>query len=332
MLLTGEEPFFIVMNTGSGKGDAEEKADAIHSVMSEAGRRYELTQVRGGNSLAQAARQAVRKAQKEQGVIVACGGDGTLNAVAQSAWNSGRPFGILPQGTFNYFGRTYGIPADAAEAARILLRAQPRPVQVGMLNDRIFLVNASLGLYPQLLEDREAYKQRFGRSRFIALCSGLVSLTHQYRQLDLQIMYDGGQRSIRTPTLVVGNNPLQLEQVGIPEGAVLQEGQLVAMTLRPVGTLAMYGLLLRGAFSRLGEADQLISFGFSSMMVRLGTSRRAHRIKVAMDGEVTFMQAPLSFQVAPVPLQLLVPIQEEVESGNDQAAQGDEDGGGGEGA
>lgn len=329
MLLTGEEPFFIVMNMGSGKGDAQEKADAIQAVMNEAGRRYEITQVRGGDRLAQAARQAVRKAQKEQGIVVACGGDGTLNAVAQSAWNSGRPFGILPQGTFNYFGRTYGIPADAAEATKILLRAQCRPVQVGMLNDRIFLVNASLGLYPQLLEDREAYKQRFGRSRFIALCSGLISLTHQYRQLNLQIMHDGGQRNIRTPTLVVGNNPLQLEQVGIPEGAVLEDGQLVAMTLRPVGTLAMYGLLLRGAFSRLGEADQLISFGFSNLMVKLGTSRRARRIKVAMDGEVTFMQSPLSFQVAPAPLQLLVPIPEEPEGDGAQAAQdGDGRGGG----
>lgn len=329
MLLTGEEPFFIVMNPGSGKGDAQEKVEAIEAVMKEAGRRYELTQVRGGNGLAQAAKQAVRKAQKEQGIVVACGGDGTLNAVAQSAWNSGRPFGILPQGTFNYFGRTYGIPADAAEAARILLTAQCRPVQVGMLNDRIFLVNASLGLYPQLLEDREAYKQRFGRSRFIALCSGLVSLTHQYRQLDLQIMYDGGQRSIRTPTLVVGNNPLQLEQVGIPEGAALQEGQLVAMTVRPVGTLAMYGLLLRGAFSRLGEADQIISFGFSSMMVRVGASRRAHRIKVAMDGEISFMQAPLSFQVAPVPLQLLVPAPVKPD-GDDVPHAPDDDGGGGQ--
>lgn len=329
MLLTGEEPFFIVMNPGSGKGDAQEKIEAIEAVMSEAGRRYELTQVRGGSGLAQAAKQAVRKAQKERGIVVACGGDGTLNAVAQSAWNCGRPFGILPQGTFNYFGRTYGIPADAAEAARILLKAQCRPVQVGMLNDRIFLVNASLGLYPQLLEDREAYKQRFGRSRFIALCSGLVSLTHQYRQLDLQIAYDDGQRSIRTPTLVVGNNPLQLEQVGIAEGAALQEGQLVAMTVRPVGTLAMYGLLLRGAFSRLGDADQIISFGFSSMMVRLGASRRAHRIKVAMDGEISFMQAPLSFQVAPAPLQLLVPGPDEPD-GDDVSPAPDDDGGGGQ--
>src|SRR5690606_10490524 len=49
MLLTGEEPFFIVMNTGSGKGDAQEKADAIRAVMNEAGRRYEITQVKGGD-------------------------------------------------------------------------------------------------------------------------------------------------------------------------------------------------------------------------------------------------------------------------------------------
>ena len=49
-------------------------------------------------------------------------------------------------------------------------------MQVGLLNDRPFLVNASLGLYPQLLEDREAFKQKFGRSRLVALWSGLVTL------------------------------------------------------------------------------------------------------------------------------------------------------------
>ncbi len=307
MVLTGQEPFFIVMNAGSGKGDAQETQQAIDAVMRAAGRRYELVPVKDGRKLAQAATRAVQQAQRAGGVVVACGGDGTLNAVAQSVWNSGRPFGILPQGTFNYFGRSYGIPSDAAAATRILLNARCRPVQVGLLNDRVFLVNASLGLYPQLLEDREAYKQRFGRSRFIALCSGVVSLLREYRQLDLTMKYDDGRRSLRTPTLVVGNNPLQLEQVGIPEGELLKEGQLVAMTVRPLGTLAMFGLLLRGALSRLGDADQVVSFGFSSMMVQSGSLKRARRVKVAMDGEILFMPTPLSFQVAPVPLQLLVP-------------------------
>jgi hypothetical protein len=87
--------------------------------------------------------------------VVAAGGDGTINTVAHEAVRQGCLFGVLPQGTFNYFGRTHGIPEDLAEAVRALLRARVTPVQVGMVNDRIFLVNASVGLYPQLLEARE---------------------------------------------------------------------------------------------------------------------------------------------------------------------------------
>lgn len=67
----------------------------------------------------------------------------------------------------NYFGRT-GVSQDTATATRVLLDAAIESVQVGMLNGRLFLVNASLGLYLTLLEDREAYKQRYGRSRMVA--------------------------------------------------------------------------------------------------------------------------------------------------------------------
>ena len=115
-------------------------------------------------------------------IVVGAGGDGTLNTVAAAVLGQGVPFGILPQGTFNYFGRRYGISQETEVALRAAAR-QVRPVQVGLLNDRPFLVNASLGLYPQLLEDREAFKQKFGRNRLVALWSGLVTLMRAPRQL-----------------------------------------------------------------------------------------------------------------------------------------------------
>ncbi|MNL22530.1 putative lipid kinase [compost metagenome] len=171
------------------------------------------------------------------------------------------------------------------------------------MNGRLFLVNASLGLYPTLLEDREAYKQRFGRSRMVALWSGLVTLLRAPRQLRLQLEEEGGVRDLRTPTLVVGNNKLQLEHVGI-ESEDLERNRLVAMTVKPVGTLALYGLLVRGLFSRLGEAEHVISFGFERMRVRI---RGRNRVKVAMDGEISWMSTPLEFKVADEKLPLVVP-------------------------
>jgi diacylglycerol kinase family enzyme len=302
-----DAPFVIVLNAGSGRRDAEAARAAIEGVLAGAGRPFRVQPVEHPERLRQLAAQAVDEARAAGGVVVAAGGDGTINALAQAALGSGCPLGVLPQGTFNYFSRAHGIPSDTVEATRLLLTARPQPVQVGLVNERVFLVNASLGLYPQLLEDREAWKQQFGRTRLVALGAGLATLLREHRQLQLVIELPGAVRRIRTPTLFVGNNRLQLEQIGIEQARVLEAGRLAAITLRPVGTLEMLGLLVRGALGRLGEADQVMSAGFEHMSVRPALPYGRRRIKLATDGEVLWMRTPLDFRVAPQPLWLLKP-------------------------
>ncbi|WP_174959041.1 diacylglycerol/lipid kinase family protein [Halopseudomonas pelagia] len=304
--LTGNEPFFMVMNTGSGSQKAQDIQDTIARVMQESNRRYELMAVDDGAELIPTAKKAVALAREQGGIVVAVGGDGTLNAVSQVVLGSGVPFGILPQGTFNYFGRAYGISQETEIAARCLVDARIQPVNVGLLNDKVFLVNASLGLYPQLLEDREAYKQRFGRSRLVALWSALATLFRAHRQLKVQIDHEGKREVLRTPTIVVDNNALQLKHMGLDRKPEVQHSNshLVAITSKPLSTLNLYGILLRGLLSRLGEDEHVISFGFNTMTVRLGAGRK--RTKVAMDGEISYMRSPLIFKVAEHQLPLLV--------------------------
>jgi diacylglycerol kinase family enzyme len=93
-----EDPVFIVLNAGSGRGDTERRKAAIQHVLEEAGRRYELFVVDDSRKLPTVAQRAVELAQQQQGVVVAAGGDGTINTVAQAVWKSGQPFGVLPQG------------------------------------------------------------------------------------------------------------------------------------------------------------------------------------------------------------------------------------------
>ena len=305
--MTLASPLFIVMNPGAGSRDAAGTEATVRDVLAQAGRRYDLWRAHDPRQLPMLAQRAVEQAQQQQGVVVAAGGDGTINAVAQVVLTSGCPFGVLPQGTFNYFSRTHGIPLDTAEATRALLDASVRPVQVGLLNDRVFLVNASLGLYPQLLEEREAYKQQFGRRRLVAVWAGVVTLLRAHRPLRLRLEHAGEVRVMRTATLVVGNNPLQLQQLGLPEARAVQQGQLAAIAVRPVGPLAMVGLLLRGALGRLGDADHVMNFACDRLTVWPYGRRR---LKVAMDGEVAWLDPPLVFQVAPHPLPLLVPTRD----------------------
>ena len=297
-------PLFFVINAASGRNDPDATRQVIEQTLLTNRRAGELLYAKPGD-LANVARKGAALAGARRSAVVAVGGDGTINAVAQAAYVENCPLGVVPQGTFNYFARTHGIPTDAAGAVQALLNAAPVPVQVGLINDQVFLVNASVGLYPELLQDREAYKARFGRSRVVAFAAALATLLARHRQLQLHIERSSGARDVKTPTLFVGNNRLQLEQVGLPEAQSLNDGCIAAVMLRPIGSFAMLALLFRGAFGRLGEADTVESFKFHRMIVTPRPSRNGRKVKVAFDGELSYLWAPLDFRVAPKPLFLL---------------------------
>ncbi len=306
-MTTAAPALFVIFNRGSGHGEAAELQSAIELACREAGRELHLQAVSDPRQIHRIARETVQRAQAVRGIVVAAGGDGTINAVAQAVLGSGCAFGVLPRGTFNYFSRTHGIPAELDAALQVLLRESPQPVQVGLVNDRVFLVNASLGLYPKLLEDREYWKRQLGRSRPVAFLAGLLTLMQGHSNLRLSIELRGTTHEIRTPTLFVGNNALQMEQIGLPEAQAIDAGQLAGITLRPLGRWALLGLLLRGALGRLGEASQLFNFSFGCLTVRASRRFGLGRIKLATDGEIVWMKLPLQFRVAPEPLLLIRP-------------------------
>lgn len=297
---------FVVMNVGSGHGDAQAAIELVRETLAQSERQHELFLAHDPQQLPLLAERAAKKARTSNGAVIGAGGDGTLNAVARAAYAVDRPFGVLPMGTFNYFSRAHHIPDDLAAALDAVLSGVPQPIQVGQINGQLVLVNASLGLYPKLLEDREAYKKQFGRNRMVALAASVISFLRDHRALLLQIESDGVAKTLYTSTLFVCNNALQLEQMGIAEAEDVP-GQLAAIAVRPSSKSAMLTLLLRGALGNLGVSEQVDSFPFTRLTVapRLPYGRR--RIKVAIDGEIHWFKVPLTFEVAPRPLQLLIP-------------------------
>lgn len=299
-------PFFVVINAASGEHDGQRTQQVLDGVFAAAGRPSEFARVEDPSLLAPACERAALRASECGGVLVVAGGDGTVNTAAQAAMDRDCPLGVIPQGTFNYLARDHGLPLDAEAAALALLRARARPVQVGLLNGRVFLVNASLGLYPQLLQDREAFKSRLGRHRWVAALAALATVFRWRRRLHLAIELDGARTMLTTATLFVGNNRLQVEQVGL-EGPLAERtgrGRLAGIVTRPGSAWALLGVALRGAVGRLAEADGVHSFTFHQLDVAL-PSRRA--VKVATDGEVRWMAPPLRFEAAPRPLRLMLP-------------------------
>lgn len=302
-------PLFVVLNACSGDAESELQRDTIEQVLTRAGRQFELAIITDPTRLEAIADGMVAKAKASAGIVVAAGGDGTINALARRAVASACPFGVLPQGTFNYFGRAHGIPEDLEQAIEALLAGTPHPVQVGLINERIFLVNAAIGLYPQILEEREQNNRQFGRSRIVALLSMLRTTLRKHQFLRMRIESNGTFHKLRTPTLFIGNNPLQMHRLGVlPLTSALEDGQLAGMAPKSVGKLRMIWLMVRGVAGKLGGAEDLIAFSFKRILVKpIAIYGKRRRIKVAIDGEVVLMDTPLDIRVLEGQLLLLKP-------------------------
>lgn len=303
---TAAWPLAVVMNVHAGPLDSDQRRAFVQQALHHAARPYRLWPVEHGEGLDKAVREASDWAAARGGALVAAGGDGTLNAVAQAAHAEGRPLGVLPQGTFNYFARAHGIPVTLEASLANLLRGRPRPVQVGQVNGRVFLVNASLGLYPQVLQDREAFKRQWGRYRINAALSALFTVLREHRQLTLELAMEGRQTRVRSTTLFIGNNPLQLQQLGLPMAELVGHGVLGAVMVRPLGRLGLLALVMRGALGRLAQADATVDFAFGVLTVQ-SVGRRRKPVRVAVDGELLHLMPPLRFEVAARPLHLLLP-------------------------
>lgn len=93
-----------------------------------------------------AAQKLARCAVEEQKtVVVAAGGDGTINEVIQALAGSETALGVLPMGTMNVWAREMGIPLDRTKARDVLLHGQTRRIDLGRVNERYFLLMAGIG-------------------------------------------------------------------------------------------------------------------------------------------------------------------------------------------
>lgn len=260
--------------------------------------------------------RAAARAAKQDGILIAVGGDGSINTVAQAAWEADVPMSALACGTFNFFAREHGLPDDPVEAAGAILDAlengQPKPVHVGRVNERIFLVNASLGLYPRILVEREQASRRFGRHQLVALISAVVTLARGVRRKLLTISTGLPDAVIHNApthatTLFVGRNALQLDQLGMPETREVANGALGVILHLPESRWSLASMLFRAARGALAEHPSIQSFAAHAFEVAPARGAGRQRILVACDGETMPMRLPLNFSVETRPLRLIAP-------------------------
>lgn len=180
------------------------------------GWRLELVETRAPGHATEIAAEAVRR---NDDVVVAAGGDGTINEVIQALAHSETALGVLPLGLENIWAKEIGIGSDVQDAARCLTDGQCRRVDLGQAGSRYFLLMASLGIDSLIVQEvtRES-KLRLGETAY--LLTGLKMLA-SFRGVDIAVSL--GDRSLRRRALlvVVGNTRLYAGRVRItPEARV----------------------------------------------------------------------------------------------------------------
>lgn len=238
--------------------------------------------------------------------LVAVGGDGTVNMAAALALSHERPLGIIPAGTYNFNARNHGIPEDPDAALELLRTGTPRPVQTGLINQRLFMVNASVGLYAKLQQEREGFKRLLGRRRVVATIAAIATVLRAYRTLHLRIVSDARNIDAKAATFIVSNNRLQLELIGVRDAVGIGAGQLYGGLLRPIGRLAMLRMMVRGSRGTVLETPELDTLLLQSLKVYLPNTRQRSVI-VSIDGERSRLPLPLDFRVNPAALMLIKP-------------------------
>jgi len=263
----------------------------------------DISVAHNGAELTELAWEAARGPYK---AIVAGGGDGTVSSVAASVLDTDKALGVLPLGTLNHFARDMRIPFDLEAAAQTIVAGHTTEVDVAEVNNRIFLNNSSLGLYPIIVREREK-RQRLGSGKWPAFVWATIQAFRRYPFLDVRLRINQHLLDLTTPFVFVGNNDYAMDSFNIGLRNNLDRGVLSIYITHRTSRLRLISLALRALIGRLRNDKDFRAL--SSTEVKIETSRK--RLRVAFDGEVEVMETPLQYQIRRRALRVIVPAETE---------------------
>jgi diacylglycerol kinase family enzyme len=293
----------VVLNAAAGSVDSEERAQ-------EAARVLAAFRTAGADAVVCAVEPAglaaavEKAARSDADVVVMGGGDGTLNCGVAALAGGEKPLGILPLGTLNHFAKDLGIPMDLDEAVRTVVAGHVRTVDLGEVNGRFFLNNSSIGIYPEVVREREEIRHRGIASKWAAMAGAAIDQVRRFPMVTVTLRLPERKLRVTSPLIFVGNNRYEMNLFRMGGRPHLDRGELFLYVARDRSRVGFLALALRALFGRLDPEKDFVSAGLPH--VEVATSWR-RSLRVALDGEVMRLSPPLRYRVRPRTLRVLAP-------------------------
>jgi diacylglycerol kinase family enzyme len=247
-------------------------------------------------------------------VVVAFGGDGTINEVANGLLGSSTPMCCLPGGTTNVFARLIGIPGELVDATEHLLAMaddwQPRSVDVGVVNGRAFTFASGLGLDASVVERVDArprLKAKLGPYLFTTVAIGTFARRYLIRPPRLELR--AGAHRIEGVTAIVQNGSpftyFRDRPIDVAEGATLDSGTLSAAVLRRATVLDMPTLVWRAFSARARVLNHRQLSGLSGLEELTVKTSDGRELPLQIDGDYVGHVATASYSIRPSALRVV---------------------------
>jgi YegS/Rv2252/BmrU family lipid kinase len=233
-------------------------------------------------------------------MVVAAGGDGTVNEIVQALAGQSTVLGVLPIGTVNVWAREMGIPLRLSQARELLISGVRRRVDLGRAGSHYFLLMAGIGFDAEVARrvDRGPLARWGLKLLDYAATASYMGVTQ--RPAHVWMRLDGRRRTTDALMVLIGNTRLYGGAFRIARDAIADDGLLDVVIIGGGGTLARLGLLARALARRR-------SLGPRVRYERCRTIRLESSIPlpVQIDGEV-IGTLPMTFSVAPHALSVIV--------------------------
>jgi len=274
------------------------------------------------------ARHAVDRGAR---VVIAAGGDGTVNEVANALVGTDAALGVLPVGTTNTWALQMGIPAlnpvlmgtqaarliagleerlahplpanyyrkVLADAARVLVEGHTVTVDVGELSGRYFLISAGIGLEATIVESVSLKEKRALGSWAYVLTA--IESAYRYHSTNVCLNLDGKVVHVSTPLIVVSNIRLYGGMVAIGAKACVNDTKLDVCIFKGNGffTFAQHAMKI---LSRTHLKDPKVEY-YQCHEIVIESERS---LPVHVDGE-PFTTTPVTIHTVPLSLKVIVP-------------------------
>jgi len=286
-------PAVLIINLKSGGG----KAERFDLVAQAQGRGVEPVVLQPGDDLLELAESAIARGAQ---VIGMAGGDGSQALVATVAAQRDIAHVCIPAGTRNHFALDLGLDRDdVVGALDAFTDGVERRIDLARVNDRVFVNNASLGVYAKVVQSG-AYRDA-KLETWTAMLPDLLGPDAEPG--DLEFTAPDGSRCDDAPLVLVSNNPYRLASLaGAGTRERIDTGRLGVLAARVRSAADVSKLVALELAGQVGRFPGLLSWSTQEFEVR-----SSRPVEVGLDGEALVLDPPLRFASLPGALRVRLP-------------------------